>query len=220
MLSTNQKRKIFQTLRGLFAICAVLFIGIWAANLYVDYKSKDFIYCDLQKIPDNKVGLVLGTSKKLANSADNPYFTKRITAAYELYKAKKIQYIIVSGDNGNKHYNEPQDMKQDLMDLGVPEHVIFLDYAGFRTLDSVFRAKQIFDQDSITIISQEFHNQRAVYIAQYLGLNAIGYNAKDVNSTFGRKTIFREKLARVKVIIDQLIAKGPKYLGDKHTLPN
>ncbi|MHC5309346.1 SanA/YdcF family protein [Myroides sp. LJL116] len=217
--SKHIKKRIFQTLRFLIISFTVLFLSIWLANFYVTYNAFDYIYDDVDKIPSNKVGLVLGTSKKLSNGMDNPYFTKRIAAAYELFKHQKIQYILVSGDNSVSNYNEPLDMKNDLVALGVPQENIFLDYAGFRTLDSVYRTNAIFDQSSFTIISQEFHNQRAVYIAKYLGLNAIGYNAKDVNSSFGYKTILREKLAKVKVLLDQFFGKKPKFLGEKIIIP-
>ncbi|MHC5201172.1 SanA/YdcF family protein [Myroides sp. LJL119] len=218
-LTKHTKKRIFQTLRFTISFGALIFLIIWLANFRVVSNSFDFIYSDLEKIPYNKTGLVLGTSKTLQNGMDNPYFTKRIQAASELYHSAKITYIIVSGDNRFKNYNEPLDMKQALMDNGVAAQHIYLDYAGLRTLDSVYRAKAIFGQSSITIISQEFHNQRAIYIANYLGINAIGYNAKDVNSRFGYKTMLREKLARVKVIIDQLFNKKPKHLGNPVAIP-
>jgi len=106
-------------------------------------------------------------------------------------------------------------MKTDLMAGGVPENAIFIDYAGFRTLDSVVRIKEIFSQEKFTIISQHFHNERAVYLAHKHRLNAIAYNAKDVDKYFGFKTNMREKLARVKVFIDFLTNKTPKFLGEK-----
>lgn len=217
--SKHIKKRIFQSLRFLIISFTVLFLSIWLANFYVTYNAFDYIYDNVDKIPSNKVGLVLGTSKKLSNGMDNPYFTKRITAAYALFKNQKIQYIIVSGDNSKSSYNEPLDMKNDLVALGVPEQNIFLDYAGFRTLDSVYRTNAIFNQSSFTIISQEFHNQRAVYIAKYLGLDAVAFNAKDVNSSFGYKTILREKLAKVKVLLDQFFGTKPKFLGDKIIIP-
>ena len=129
-----------------------------------------------------------------------------------LYQAGKISYIVVSGDNSRKTYDEPTQMKADLVLGGVPEEVIFLDYAGFRTWDSVVRIKEIFSQDDFTIISQRFHNERAVYLARRYGLNAVAFNAKDVGKF---KTNFREKLARVKVFVDLLTNKKPRFLGEK-----
>ena len=129
--------------------------------------------------------------------------------------AKKIDYILISGDNGTNTYDEPTTMKNDLITKGIPASRIYLDYAGFRTLDSIIRAKEIFTLQKFTIISQKFHNERAIFIAENKGINAIGFNARDVNIHYGLKTQIRERFARVKMIIDLLIGKQPKYLGKK-----
>ncbi len=99
----------------------------------------------------------------------------RITATISLFKAGKIDYVLVSGDNGTPYYNEPIVFKKDLVKGGIPEECIFLDFAGFRTLDSMVRAKVIFGLDQVTVISQKFHNKRAIYLAEKKGLKAIGY---------------------------------------------
>lgn len=125
-----------------------------------------------------------------------------------------MEYLVISGDNGRKGYNEPQDMKEALVGRGVPAGAIYLDYAGFRTYDSVVRMEKIFGQESFTVISQEFHNRRAVYIAQALGLDAVGYNAADVAAYAGMKTRLREKLARVRMFMDLWTGKTPKFLGE------
>ncbi len=122
---------------------------------------------------------------------------------------------MVSGDNGNKDYDEPTDFKEELIKRGIPKDKIFLDYAGFRTLDSVIRSKEIFGQKSITIISQEFHNERAIYLAHKSGIKAIGFNANDVSGKYGIRVQIREYLARTKVFIDILFDVKPKFLGEK-----
>jgi SanA protein len=109
-------------------------------------------------------------------------------------------------------------MKEELIKQGIPDSVVFLDYAGFRTFDSVIRAKEIFGQDSIIIISQQFHNERAIYIARKNNISAWGYNAKNVNSYKGFMTKIREYFARDKVFIDLLFGTKPKFLGQKITL--
>jgi SanA protein len=199
-------------------VLSVLFVVsiafIWFANYRISVATDDKVYTDVNKIPYNKTGLVLGTSKSLRSGHANPYFTYRINAAVELFKNGKIDYIVVSGDNRHHSYNEPKDMQKALMAQGIPENKIFLDYAGFRTLDSVVRINKIFGQSSFTIISQEFHNKRAIYIAESYDLNAIGYNAKDVNKSLGFKVKVRETFARVKVFIDLLIGIKPKFLGE------
>lgn len=203
-------------LKWILLTCVLLTIAVlWFANYKIEKSTDALVYTDVQKIPHNKVGLLLGTSKLLKSGAPNQYFTYRITAAVELFKSGKIDYIVISGDNSSKEYNEPMDMKNDLMAQGIPEGRIFLDYAGFRTLDSVVRISEIFGQESFTIISQDFHNRRAIFIARQKNLKAIGFNAKDVNAYYGFKTKAREKLARVKVFVDLITQKEPKYLGKK-----
>ena len=144
------------------------------------------------------------------------YFTYRILAAYELFKTGKVQILLLSGDNHVKGYDEPSDMKEALIHMGVPDSCIVVDYAGFRTLDSVVRCKEIFGEDSITIVSQEFHNQRALFIANKHGINAVAYNAKEVNRNYSFKTKFREYFARVKCVLDiYVLHSSPKFLGEK-----
>jgi len=196
-------------------ITAILLIIIFGADRVVKKTASDKVYNSTKVIPHNKVGLFLGTGKFLSNGLINLYYTYRINATVELFKAGKIDFILVSGDNSRNDYDEPSTIKEDLIKLGIPANRIFLDYAGFRTLDSVVRSKEIFGQNSITIISQQFHNERAIYIAKRLNINAIGFNAKDVNINYGFKIQLREKFARVKMAIDLIIGKKPKFLGDK-----
>ena len=196
-------------------ILAVLSIlSIFTANAIINYSVKDKVYSSVDQIPMNKVGLLLGTSKTLSNGRLNLYYKYRIDAAIALYHAGKVEYILVSGDNSTKYYDEPTTIKNDLIARGIPENKIFLDYAGFRTLDSVIRSKEIFGQESITVISQQFHNERAIYIANRKDIEAIGFNAQDVNVKYGFKTQIREKLARVKMMLDLIFGKQAKFLGE------
>lgn len=193
-------------------------LAIILSNVHINYKAKDKLYDNLIAIPKNRVGLVLGTSKFVNNNTINLYYKYRLEAAYSLYKNKKIEIILISGDNSTVNYNEPSAFKQDLINLGVPEEKIILDYAGFRTLDSIIRAKKIFGLDHFTIISQLFHNQRAIYLAQCHDLNVIAFNAKDVTNRYGLRTQIREYLARTKAILDIIINTQPKFLGPKINL--
>lgn len=192
---------------------------IWWANFKIENTTEDYVTGNISKLPNEKVGVVLGTGKFLANGQPNLYFTYRMDAAAELYHAGKVKYFIVSGDNSQKNYNEPEDMKLELMARGIPERHIFEDFAGFRTLDSVVRAKEIFGQQSYIIISQQFHNERAVFLAHQKGINAYGYNAKDVNKYAGFKTNLREKFARAKVFWDFCFGVEPKFGGEKIIIP-
>jgi len=194
-------------------VCIVTVILI--ANVVIENRTNSLVYNEVNNIPHNKTGLLLGTSKYLKSGQPNRYFANRIKAAVELYNAKKIDFIVVSGDNNSIYDNEPLDMKNELMKYGVPEKIIYLDYAGFRTYDSVVRINYIFGQTNFTVISQEFHNRRAIYIANRLGLHAIGFNAENVDAYNGFKTNLREKFSRVKVFIDLCTGKKPKFLGEK-----
>jgi len=198
---------------GIGLLGLVLFFFIWWANAQVSSSTKDQLFDEIDQVPHHKVGMVLGTSKQLNGGQLNYYFTYRIEAAAQLYHAGKIDFIVVSGDNSRENYNEPKDMEEALIERGVPKDRIYLDYAGFRTLDSVYRMQAIFKEEAFTIISQPFHNERAVYIANHLNLKTVGFNAQDVTRKYGFKTLLREKFARVKVLFDHFIDKKPKYLG-------
>lgn len=188
---------------------------IFISDYIIVGAAKNKTFSTLSEIPKNKVGLVLGTSKYLKDGRVNLYFTHRINATVQLFKSGKIDFVLISGDNGSVNYDEPNDFKNELLKKGIPEDKIFLDYAGFRTLDSVVRAKEIFGQNSITIISQEFHNERAIYLASKHAVSAVGYNAKDVSLNYGFKTQLREYLARTKAFLDIVIGIEPKFLGNK-----
>ena len=202
-------RKVF-----FISIILVMILTIWA-NSTVTKTAKQYITDDIDKVVAVKVGLLLGTSKHVKNGNNNEYFFNRIDAAVSLFNKGKIKCVIISGDNGSKYYNEPMDMKKELIKNGVPDSVIYLDYAGFRTLDAVIRAKEIFEQDSFIVISQKFHNERAVYLARKYGINAFGYNAKEVEAYNGFKTQVREIFARDKMFLDLIFGVKPKFLGEK-----
>lgn len=196
----------------LFLLCITAVI---TTDLFVKQSVKEYLYNSVEAVPHNKVGLFLGTGKFLSNGEINLYYKYRIQAAALLYKSGKVDYILVSGDNSKKDYDEPTTIKTDLIALGIPAGKIYLDYAGFRTLDSVVRCKKIFGQQSITVISQQFHNERAVFLAKHNDIKAVGFNAKAVNKRYGMKTRIREKLARVKMMLDLLSGKEPRFLGEK-----
>lgn len=184
------------------------------SNLWVVFSTSDKLYQSSENIGTYEVGLVLGTSNKISSGEDNPFFTNRIDAAVKLYNAGKVKYLIVSGDNRSKYYNEPLKMQQALVARGVPENVITMDYAGLRTLDSVVRCKEIFGQNDVVIISQGFHCHRALFISNYHGMNAVGFATEKIPISQSFKVIFREILARPVAVWDTyLIGKRPKHLG-------
>lgn len=210
-------KRIFSKKVILFSLIFIAIVALFSiyANYKIENTTKDLVSNNVTKVPKAKVAVVLGTAPNLSNGYQNFYFTYRIQAATELYKSGKVSHFILSGDHGQKNYNEPEAMKLALVKNGIPEHVIYLDYAGFRTLDSMIRAKEIFGQSKFIVVSQKFHNQRAIYIAKQNGIDVFGYNAKDVNKKAGLKTKVREYFARTKVFIDNWFSVKPKFLGEK-----
>ncbi|MBL6963165.1 MAG: YdcF family protein [Bacteroidetes bacterium] len=197
-------------------IFTLVLLALIAINYHVYKVSKPFQYKDIRLVPSTQAGLVLGTAKYRKTGGVNKYFTNRLITAAALYKAGKIEYLILSGDNSHDSYNEPVMMKKELLRMGVPENAIYLDFAGFRTLDSVIRGREIFGQQSFIIISQSFHNRRALFIARKKGIQAFAFNAPDVESFALFKTRFREIFARIKMLMDiYLFNREPHFLGEK-----
>ncbi len=214
-LSKGMKKRLMKLFRWFVFLTIMGLLVLSISNSLVQRKTKDSLFDSTESIPKNRVGLLLGTSKYLVDGGINQYYKYRIEAAVKLYNAGKIDFILISGDNATRQYNEPMTMRKDLIANGIPVEKIYLDYAGFRTFDSVVRSKEIFGLDSLTVISQPFHNERAIYIARSKGIYAIGFNAQEVNVYSGFKTQVREKLARVKMQLDILFGNEPKYLGKK-----
>jgi len=199
-------------------LVACLFI-IWT-NVSAVWASHGRLFDDVSKVPKSSVGLVFGTTDRV-KGRENLYFRYRIEAAAEVWKAGKLETLIVSGDNRTRFYNEPEKMKQALVNLGIPEDRIVCDYAGLRTFDSVVRAKEIFGATSLLVISQRFQNERAIYIARANGIETYGFNAKDVTTQAGWKTQVREVGARVKMWLDvNVLNTRPKHLGEREVLPD
>lgn len=212
-------------LRGIaLSLCAFLFLIIAFtvyANIRVEDAADGLIYEDADSIPHNKVGLLLGTNPLNRWGRPNSYFTNRIKTAAELYHAGKVDFLVASGDNHTRGYDEPTAMRDSLMAHGVPEDRIILDFAGFRTLDSVVRAKEIFGCDSLTIISQADHSARALYLAEANGIAAVAISAPLRAGRWVRTRLaLREWLARDKMMLDIWFGKQPHFLGEKIRIPN
>ena len=207
------KRILKITTLVILSSIALIFLLIWAADSAIVRGSKNYIFDSIEQVPDGLPILVLGTSPVLQNGNPNAFFVFRMEAARDLYNAGKAKAIVVSGDNRRKNYNEPRYMTDALVAFGVPTEIIHRDYAGFRTHDSVIRMHKIFGQDTFIIVSQKFHNARAVYIARRHGFNAYGFNAQTPNQSIF-VTRVREPLARVKVFVDILTNRQPHFLGE------
>ena len=205
-----------QSLAGV-ALAATLGIG-WADHI-VEARAAPYVSSSSGSLPELKVGLLLGCSKQLADGRPNLFFVKRIAAAAQLFKAGKVQYLLVSGDNSRQSYDEPTDMRRALLAAGVPSARIVLDYAGFRTLDSVLRAKDVFGLRRFIVISQRFHDLRAVYLARAHGVEAYGYAAADVGGADGLRVRLREVFSRTFALLDVSVLKSrPHFDGPAERL--
>ena len=192
--------------RWLFLLSGWIPIGLVGfvvfCNLWVLGATHRFIAKDVDSARVNDVALVLGTSKMIAPGRANHHFKNRIRTAAELFWRKKVQHVLVSGDNGTKYYNEPRDMRDALIELGVPPAAITRDFAGFRTLDSMVRAREVFQLDEFTVVTDPFHLPRAIFIARHNGSNVTGVASKRVPFRSSFNTEVRECLARVKAVLD------------------
>lgn len=193
----------------LFVIVAAIVFAIFA-NVFIIYKTKSYIFTDVNNVPEKEIALVLGTSKKNMNGEANSFFVNRMEAAAKLFHEGKVKGLLLSGDNKTRYYDEPSDMRKALLDKGVPESAISIDTAGFRTIESVWRCLNVFDHQDVTIITQEFHAYRALYISQYYGLDAIVFSAEEVPVYSSAKVTVREFFARPKALLDL-------YLPTKHS---
>ncbi len=203
------------------AILAVAGLGfVFGCEWWVERSAEGRCFDAVEGVPEAPVAVVLGTSAKLTDGRANLFFLPRMEAAAALFKAGRVKVLIVSGDNGTQGYDEPTDMKRVLMQMGVPAEKVVCDYAGFRTLDSVVRAKEVFGQKRVVFVSQRFHNARAIYLARAFGIEAYGLDAKDVPVALSVKTFLREKLACVKAVLDvNVLGTKPRFLGEKVSVP-
>lgn len=192
----------------------VVLLLLITCNYLVCNNAKGKLYTEVNDVPDYEVGLLLGTTPQTRiGHRPNQFFKFRIDATEALYKAGKVKTILISGDeNSLDGINEVECMRDSLIARGVPSDVIILDGKGFRTLDAVVRATKVYDKHNYIVISQKFHNERAIYLAEHLGLeveNLSGFNAADATSNMAIMTYVREYFARVKVFVDIVTGKEP-----------
>lgn len=204
--------RLWKICKLFFYLFICLLIAIFLLDRWISHKTAPYIYNDLNTLPKRSIGVVLGTAKYVRGGGFNEFYRQRILGAIDLYYTGKIDYLLLSGDNALRSYNEPITMQRDLLKAGIPASIIHLDYAGFRTLDSVVRANKVFDANDFTIITQEFHCERAIYIALSQGIQAQCYAVPSPNNM--KLVRVREILARLSAFIDiYILNKEPKFLG-------
>ncbi len=199
---------------GVVIILISLFL--LGVNWYVSKYAENDVYDSIDDLPEVRVGLVLGTSNRVSDGRPNIFFLRRIDAGVELYENGKVEKLLLSGDNSTLEYNEPEMMKEAFIEAGIPEEDLVLDYAGFRTLDSVVRAAEVFGVEEMIVVSQKFHTERAIFIARNIGIDAYGYNADSPGFEMAPRVFVREVFARVYLVWDLFINDTePKFLGDE-----
>jgi SanA protein len=210
--------------RKVVALVAVVLVGLVIGSAFATRRisavAAPFVKETVDELPTVRVGLVLGCSPKMSDGRQNLFFGRRISAAIELFRSGRVQYLLLSGDNSRADYDEPSEMRRALVQAGLPASRLVLDYAGFRTLDSVVRAKEVFGLDEVIIVSQHFHNERAVYLARAQGLNAFGFNAKAVGGPEGLRMAAREAVSRVFAVLDvRVFNTQPRFVAPRETVP-
>ena len=211
--------RCFRRVVGWGVFTGLLVWGIADVGIRIASSGRLYDKTTIEQVPDARAAVVLGCVRILKDGSRNRFYGYRIRAAAELYKAGKVKAVIVSGDNHVKGYDEPSDMKEDLVAAGIPAEKVVCDYAGFRTLDSVVRAKEVFGAERFIVVSQPFHVRRALFLAWGFGCDAYGYAAEDVRGINSVMTLLREQLAKIAALMDVVIRRQPKFLGSKEALP-
>lgn len=189
--------------------------GVIVCNLWIVLSTHERVFQSVDSVDSNTVGIVLGTSKNVAAGRPNLHFDNRLSAAAELYHAGKVKHLLVSGHRDSQYYDEPRDMRKMLQELGVPGDAITEDQAGLRTLDSIVRANRVYGLSEATVISDDFHVNRALFIADREGIDAIAFRGDSVSLRFSMKARVREYFARVKAVLDlYLLNTEPARVDD------
>lgn len=203
--------------RWLIVAVVLLFLGAAftaAVNVWLVNRTASRIFTDAEKLPKRDVAVILGTSPLIGSRSLNPFFEARMDAAAALWNAGKVRAFIVSGDNSRRDYDEPTAMRDSLVKRGVPADAITLDYAGFRTLDTMARARTVFGQQSVIVVTDDFHLSRSVFLAEAHGIEAVGFSGRPVPAEWSRKARLREVFSRVKAWLDVYVLRTkPKFYG-------
>ena len=203
---------------SLLVLIGLLLLTVLGLDRWMSWKTAPYIYDELQDLPYRQVGVVLGTAKYYRTGVINQYYRYRIQGAINAYNSGKVNYLLLSGDNALQSYNEPMTMRKDLIAAGVDPSDIVLDYAGFRTLDSIVRTRKVFDTNDFIIITQRFHCERALFIALHMGIQAQCYAVPSPKDMLSVR--IREFAARFGALADLYIFKRePRFLGPLVPIP-
>ncbi|WP_223510371.1 outer membrane permeability protein SanA [Rahnella sp. GSA61A] len=216
---------IKRLIAGVFGIIILMLAVAIGLDQWISLRTQPYIYDEVQTLPHRQVGVVLGTAKYYRTGVINQYYLYRIQGAINAYNSGKVKYLLLSGDNAQQSYNEPSTMRRDLIAAGIPASDIVLDYAGFRTLDSIVRTRKVFDTNDFIIITQRFHCERALFIALHMGIQAQCFAVPSPKNMLSVRS--REIFARLGALTDlYLLKREPRFLGPLipipavHTIPD
>ena len=206
-------RLSFYVVLGLGALALFIVLLAWVAERRLDQQASSCLTGDLSRLADSDVALVLGAAPIGPEGGPNRYFEYRLDAAAALWRAKKVKYLLLSGDNRSADYDEPTAMRAGLIKRGVPAEAIYRDFAGLRTRDSVLRAQSVFGQKRLIIVSQRFHLARALFLAREAGIDACGFEAKDVGSPYSVFTTLRRYPSALRAYWDVWLDTPSRHAG-------
>ena len=214
-----KKSRLPRPLRILAWSALGIVLVIIACNCWLLAANRTRIFSTGTDVPVRAVAIVLGTSPRVGRWK-NSFFEGRMDTAAQLWRAGKVRHLLVSGDNSRNDYDEPTAMRDALLTRGVPARAITLDYAGFRTLDSLVRAREVFGLRDLIIVTDDWHQPRAIFLAAAAGLDALGVSSAELPWSMSGKTRVREWLSRVKAVADVCVLRTkPKFLGQPVALP-
>lgn len=210
---------IKRLISGLLIVVILMIVTALGIDRWISWSTAPYIYDNLKSLPHRQVGVVLGTAKFYLNKSPNQYYHYRIRGAVNAYNSGKVNFLLLSGDNAQQSYNEPRTMQRDLIASGVAPGDIVLDYAGFRTLDSIVRTRKVFDTNDFIIITQRFHCERALFIAHHMGIQAQCFAVPSPKNMLSVR--MREVAARLGALVDLYIMKRePRFLGPLVPIPS
>jgi SanA protein len=199
----------YKQLSGLFQkliiLCLMIMFSVIAINVWIFQSAKSYVFTNPDDLPVNDIGLVLAARVRIRGGRISPYFVGRNEAAAKLYHAGKVKKLLLSGESRANGYNEPAEMKASLLKLGVPESAMTLDSSCKRTLDSIVRAREVFGLNRLTIITDDFHTSRALFLSRYYGIDAVAFSSARIPLETSMGNRAREWLARVKAVLDVYI---------------
>lgn len=210
--------RIGRFVRALTGVALLGALGTAWANWTVEAAADSRVFEEAKSVPPRRVGLVLGTSPR-SRRGPNPFFERRLDAAAALFQAGRVRCLLVSGDHGTRYYDEVDAMRKGLVRRGVPGSRIAMDHAGFRTLDSLVRARRVFGVRDAVVVTDGFHLPRALYLARSEGIDAVGLSSVGVSTAVAPWPAAREIAARVLVMVDVAVGRQPRFLGPSERLP-